>query len=475
VSGKRKIYKNYLFDLDQTLLDFHASEKIGLEKVLHANGLSFSDDIYSAFKAYNKSLWTELEKGTISREELFIKRFVYIFEKCEGDSFGLDPLSVNNDFIVTMSQNGVLMDGALDLVKRIKEEIEDSKIYVVSNGATINANGRIASTGLGKYLDGVFVSEDMGVNKPAKEYFDIVLDKIGQPKESCIVIGDSLSSDMLGAKNASMDSIWFMPAGDIESAVKEYNIKYTADSFNEIFEALKDWNDTLEFLEKGSINNYKAFFVDFYGTIVHEDGEVIKKITKIICETGKVENPSDVGTFWWKDFQTMFMNSHESTFETQRVLEEKSLVHTLERFGSDADAKELSNMMFAHWVKPPIFEDSKEFFEKSPLPVYIVSNIDTSDVLQAIAFHDLHPAGVFTSEDAKGYKPGKELFELALKSTGYKPNEVIHIGDSVSSDVQGAAKVGVKALWLNRFGKDVPDGVESISGLLEALDRLKMY
>ena len=215
----------------------------------------------------------------------------------------------------------------------------------------------------------------------------------------------------------------------------------------------------------------KAFFVDFYGTIVHEDGEVIKKITDIICKTGSVKDPSEVDVYWWKDFQTMFMNSFGETFETQRALEEKSLVHTLERFGSDADAKELSNMMFAHWIKPPIFEDSKDFFEKSPLPVYIVSNIDTADIMQAIAYHDLHPAGVFTSEDAKSYKPREELFKLALKSTGLSPDEVIHIGDSVSSDVKGAKKVGIRALWLNRFGKSIPEGVESISGLLETFDR----
>ena len=216
----------------------------------------------------------------------------------------------------------------------------------------------------------------------------------------------------------------------------------------------------------------KAFFVDFYGTIVHEDGEVIKKITKIICETGKVENHSDIDFFWWKDFQTMFMNSYGDTFETQRALEEKSLVHTLERFNSNANAKELSEMMFAHWVKPPIFEDSKEFFEKSPLPVYVVSNIDTSDILEAIAYHGLKPAGVFTSEDAKSYKPRKELFELALKRTGLKANEVIHIGDSVSSDVKGASVVGIRALWLNRFGKNVTDGVESIKSLMDAYEKI---
>ena len=102
------------------------------------------------------------------------------------------------------------------------------------------------------------------------------------------------------------------------------------------------------------------------------------------------------------------------------------------------------------------------------MPVFIVSNIDTADILQAIAFHGLHPAGVFTSEDAKSYKPRKELFELALMKTGLKGNEVIHIGDSLSSDVKGATAAGIGTLWLNRFGKSVPDGVKSITGLLEA-------
>lgn len=216
----------------------------------------------------------------------------------------------------------------------------------------------------------------------------------------------------------------------------------------------------------------KAFFVDFYGTIVHEDGEVIKKITKIICDTGKVDNPKDVDSFWWLDFQNMFFNSYGDSFETQRALERKSLEHTLERFSSDADAAELSDMMFAHWIKPPIFEDSKEFFEKSPVPIYIVSNIDTDDILKAIDFHGLNPAGVYTSEEARSYKPRKELFELALKETELRTDEVIHIGDSISSDVKGAGVLGIKTLWLNRFGKDIPDGVISISSLSEAFEYL---
>lgn len=231
---------NLLFDLDQTLLDFHASEYIALGKVLQQNGLSYSDRIYDLFKTYNKTLWGKLEKGDITRNGLFRMRFGYIFEKCEGDSSSLDPLAVNSDFIQTMSENGVLLDGALECVKKIKEEPGNTAIYIITNGVTINAKGRIASTGLDRYIDGLFVSEDMGVNKPSAAYFDMVLDRIRASRESCIVIGDSLSSDMLGAKNASMTSIWFRPEGNIETAMASYDINYTASSYDELFQIIKD-------------------------------------------------------------------------------------------------------------------------------------------------------------------------------------------------------------------------------------------
>ncbi len=214
----------------------------------------------------------------------------------------------------------------------------------------------------------------------------------------------------------------------------------------------------------------EAVFLDFYGTVVHEDGEVIRKVSQEIFDTGKVRDKSEIGSYWWNAFQTAFLSAYGDDFETQRKLEYQSLSKTIQHFNSSADAELLSNLMFEHWIKPPIFEEAKRFFEICPIPIYIVSNIDREDILKAIEFHGLKPAEVFTSEDAKSYKPRKELFEFALKRSGLPAEQVIHIGDSLSSDVKGSSSVGINAIWVNRSGREIPENVIAVRNLLEVFD-----
>lgn len=90
--------------------------------------------------------------------------------------------------------------------------------------------------------------------------------------------------------------------------------------------------------------------------------------------------------------------------------------------------------------------------------------------MKAIEFHGLKPKDVFTSEDAKSYKSRKEIFEYALSNASLSPEQVIYIGDSLSSDVKGASSVGIKAVWMNRRERDVPRGVCSVKNLLEVLE-----
>lgn len=230
-----------LFDLDQTFLDFHATERKALGIVLRAHGLPFSDAVYREFKAVNKALWLELEKGTVTREALFARRFEHVLRLCGGDGRGPDPLRINGEFILTMSQNGIVMDGALEFLDRVKRGIPGVSLYIASNGVTVNALGRVASTGLDRYLDGVFISEELGAAKPDRRFFDIILERIGVPRERCLMIGDSLTSDMLGAKNAGIRSVWFMPAGDVEKAVEEYDVTWTAADYDELYDVIRAW------------------------------------------------------------------------------------------------------------------------------------------------------------------------------------------------------------------------------------------
>lgn len=235
------MHHNLLFDLDQTLLDFHASEHIALKMIMERNHLVFKEEYYHFFKQVNKSLWLEFEKGNISKNELFERRFKRLFEECGCDTDGINLLNINSDFIDCMSQNGVLMTGALEFLQKIIDNVPDTRIYIITNGVTRNAMGRIASTGLKNYISNVFVSDSIGVSKPARSYFDAVKNSISEPDESYLVIGDSLSSDMLGAKNSNLASCWFMPEGDIEEKMKEYEINYIASSFGELYEIIREW------------------------------------------------------------------------------------------------------------------------------------------------------------------------------------------------------------------------------------------
>jgi 2-haloalkanoic acid dehalogenase type II len=219
----------------------------------------------------------------------------------------------------------------------------------------------------------------------------------------------------------------------------------------------------------------KAIFLDFYGTVVHEDGEIISDICNQIKEKSSKEvTSSEIGGFWWNEFYNLFIESYGDTFSTQRELERISLQNTLNHFNSPIKESQLSEMMFNHWMKPAIFNDSLEFFNQNTIPIYILSNIDRSDILAAINLHNLTVKEVITSEDVKSYKPRSEMFEYALKVSNLSPEEVIHVGDSLSSDVTGAKNVGIKSVWVNRNNKKLNGNVQPDFTITTLTDILKI-
>lgn len=203
----------------------------------------------------------------------------------------------------------------------------------------------------------------------------------------------------------------------------------------------------------------RAILLDFYGTVVEEDDPVIASVRQAIHASATANVPADpatVGKYWSDLFAALCAASAGPTFATQRELERRSLQGTLQHFGSDADEESLSGQLFAYWRQPPIFSDSVAFLDGLERPVCIVSNIDRSDLDAAINHHGLTVDLVVTSEEARAYKPRPEPFRLALDLLGLSPDQVLHIGDSLTSDVAGATALGIPVAWVNRKARTTP-------------------
>lgn len=220
---------------------------------------------------------------------------------------------------------------------------------------------------------------------------------------------------------------------------------------------------------------FEAVLVDFYGTLVHEDDAIIARVCETICQSSAREvSASDVGTFWWQAFSDDVAASHGEAFQTQRLLEHRSLVRTCEYFDASCDPDPLSELLFDYWRSPPIFQDTVDFLAAVDLPVVVVSNIDRDDISKAIAGHGLRFAGVITSEDVRSYKPRPEPFLAGLDLLGTNPADTLHVGDSVTGDVVGASAVDIPVAWINRKLRKAPDcrpdfEVADLAGVLPIL------
>lgn len=213
----------------------------------------------------------------------------------------------------------------------------------------------------------------------------------------------------------------------------------------------------------------RAVFLDFYGTVVEEDGAAVREISARIARVAQGADPGAVAAFWWDAFQKRCLAAKGETFAPQRALERDALAETAAHFGAEIPVGLLCETLFAQWSRPALFPDAGAFFASCPVPIFIVSNADNADMRSALEFHQLSPAGVCTSEDARAYKPDPAPFQCALRRAGCAAGEALHIGDSLTGDVRGAAAAGIPALWLNRGRRQSPPGVRAVRSLSEVL------
>lgn len=212
----------FLFiDLDDTILDFHKAEQVALAKTLQSFGLKPTEQVLDRYSQINREYWKRLERKEVTREALLVNRFADLFAE-----FGLlvDPVQCARTYEKNLGTGHYFLPGAEEAVKALSQKY---KLYLASNGTSHVQAGRLESAKIAPYFEEIFISQEVGVNKPDPRFFERCFAKIpGFDEKKAMMVGDSLSSDILGAKQVGMATCWVNPTGKshAENIVPDYEI-----------------------------------------------------------------------------------------------------------------------------------------------------------------------------------------------------------------------------------------------------------
>ncbi|MDD6094935.1 MAG: YjjG family noncanonical pyrimidine nucleotidase [Clostridia bacterium] len=223
------MYKYLLFDADNTLLDFDAAEKSALADTLKMFPVGFSEKTHKRYHEINKEEWEKLERRQTDFDRLRVNRFVRLMREfgCPGE----DGKKAAEIYEGRLGEYAPLMPDAETVLERLSRKYD---IYIITNGISAIQRSRLEKTDFDLWIKGCFISQEMGVSKPDKRFFDTVTEKIGDCDLSkYLVIGDSLTSDISGAYNYGIDSVWYTSQKRTDSRPK-----YTVSSLTELFEFL---------------------------------------------------------------------------------------------------------------------------------------------------------------------------------------------------------------------------------------------
>lgn len=227
-----KKYKTLLFDVDDTLLDFQKAEKVALRMLFEERGITLTREVEERYKKINKRLWEAFEEGEINRDEVLNTRFSILLKEYGEE---VDGILFENNYRSYLEEGNQLMQGAFEFISQIQSEYD---LYIVTNGISQTQDKRLRNAGLHALFQEVFVSEDTGFQKPMKEYFDYVFERIPNfSSEKGLIIGDSLSADIKGGYVAGIDTCWFNP--EKKSNNSEIVPTYEVQNFEELYALLK--------------------------------------------------------------------------------------------------------------------------------------------------------------------------------------------------------------------------------------------
>ena len=197
-----------LWDVDGTLLDFKAAESAAVKSLFREFGLGeCTDEMVGRYSVINVGWWERLECGELTKPQVLVGRFEQFFTE-----MGIDPAVAapfNDQYQLRLGDTIVYRDDSLDIVRSLRGKVRQ---YVVSNGTVIAQNKKLSLSGLGALMDGIFLSEELGVEKPNLGFFDQVFARIPPVRpEEVLIVGDSLTSDIRGGLNAGIRTCWYDP------------------------------------------------------------------------------------------------------------------------------------------------------------------------------------------------------------------------------------------------------------------------
>lgn len=203
-------YDILLLDADETLMDFPDAEHQALVRTFDEHGLSFDEQVDQLYQSINQGLWRQLERGEITKDQLLAARFARLFEALHIE--GIDSDEFNRKYLYNLGFGSRTMPDALETCRALHQL--GCRLYVLTNGVSATQRRRLGASGLMPYLSDIFVSEEAGQPKPALAYFQYVFERIPEFEPSrALMVGDSLSSDMEGARRAGLDACWFNAKG----------------------------------------------------------------------------------------------------------------------------------------------------------------------------------------------------------------------------------------------------------------------
>ena len=197
----------FLFlDLDDTILDFHKAERIALANTIREFGVEPAEEVLHRYHLINKWHWEQLELGKLTRAEVLVNRFDVLFRELGME---VDAQACARAYEKNLSIGHYFLPGAEEAVDRLHKKY---RLFLASNGTAPVQKGRMTSANLYRFFEKVFVSQEIGHNKPSKAYFDRCFAQIpGFDPKKAMIVGDSLSSDIQGGINAGIATVWVNP------------------------------------------------------------------------------------------------------------------------------------------------------------------------------------------------------------------------------------------------------------------------